>query len=77
MHTSESTITLVPKPDRREQLLQQIQEEWSRSPQLRLSPLDIQNRWGLEPSTCFDLLTVLMDQRVIARSDDGMYFVAS
>ena len=73
MNSSELTIVLVPKPDRRETLLAEMREEWSRIPQLRLTAREIQDRWDLEPSTCFDLLDVLVDLRVIARADDGTY----
>jgi hypothetical protein len=73
MNSSESPIVLVRKPDLRENLLQQMREEWSRSPQLRLTPRQIQDRWHLEPSTCSDLLTVLVDLRVIERGPDGTY----
>lgn len=77
MNTSEAMIALVPKPDRRETLLQQMREEWSRTPQLRLSPAEIETRWMLESSTCSDLLNVLVDLKVLARSDDGTYHVAA
>lgn len=77
MHTSESMIVLVPKPDRRESLLQQMSDEWSKSPQLRLSPTEVQHRWQLESSTCSELLNVLVDLKVITRSEDGTYHAAA
>jgi hypothetical protein len=77
MNSSEPAISLVPKPDLRESLLQQMREEWSRSPQLRLTPGEIQDRWQLEPSTCSQLLNVLVDLRVIARGEDGTYSAAA
>jgi hypothetical protein len=73
MNPSESTILLVPKPDLRESVLQQMRDAWSRTPQLRLTPVEIQQRWHLEPSTCFELLNVLIDLQVITRSEDGSY----
>jgi hypothetical protein len=77
MTIPESQIVLVPKPDLREDLLQQMSEEWSRSPQLRLTTVEVQIRWQLEPSTCLELLGVLLDLRVISRSEDGTYSAAA
>jgi hypothetical protein len=77
MNSSESRIVLVPKPDLREHLLEQMREEWGRSPHLRLTPGEVQDRWQLEPSTCRDLLSVLVDLRVITRDEDGRYSTAA
>jgi hypothetical protein len=77
MNSSESMIVLVPKPDRRESLLQEMSAEWSRTPQLRLSPIEVQHRWQLESSTCSELLNVLVDLKVLTRSEDGTYRTTS
>ena len=75
MNSTESMVVLVPKLDRRESLLQQMSEEWSRSPNLRLSSSEAAHRWQLESSTCSDLLNDLVDLKVLTRSDDGTYRV--
>lgn len=77
MNSTESMVVLVPKPDRRESLLEQMSEEWSKSPNLRLSSSEVARRWQLESSTCSDLLNLLVDLKVIIRSDDGTYHVAA
>jgi hypothetical protein len=79
MDISESmgSILLVPKPDHRGELLRQMSEAWSTSPALRLTRGEIQSRWQLEASTCSLLLSLLVDQKVIARNDDGSYVAAN
>jgi hypothetical protein len=73
MNSLESTISLVPKPDRREDLLTLMTREWSDSPELRLTLADIGQRWQLDSSTCSDLVDVLLDLRVIVRAADGTF----
>jgi len=77
MDTGEPTIVLVPKPDRRESVLQQMSEAWSGIPALRLSPQDVQVRWSLDASTCYQLLDTLVDLKVITRNEDGTYWTAA
>jgi hypothetical protein len=76
MDPSELNVLLVPKLDRREDLLQQIAEEWSRTPQLRLTRRDVERRWQLESSTCSQLLDALVDRRILAQGEDGTFQAA-
>jgi hypothetical protein len=76
MSTSEPTIVLVPKPDRRGSLLQEMSDEWTRTPEMRLSLADAQHRWHLESSTASELLNVLVDLKVLTRADDGTFVAA-
>jgi hypothetical protein len=76
MDPPELNVLLVPKLDRREHLLQQIAEEWSRTPQLRLTRLDVERRWQLESSTCSQLLDALVDRRILAQGEDGTFQAA-
>lgn len=77
MHTGEPTIVLVPKADRRESLLQQMREAWSDQRALMLSPHDVQVKWSLDASTCYQLLDTLVDLEVIRRGEDGTYWTAA
>jgi hypothetical protein len=77
MDTTESTITLVPKADRRVVLLEEMQEAWSRAPDLRLSRIDVERRWQLDTSTCSELLELLVDRRILARTEDGCFVAAA
>lgn len=78
MNTSESiaSIVLVPKPDHRGALLREMSEAWTSSPELRLSPIEMQDRWHLDASTCSELVSLLVDLKVIARDADGSYVAA-
>ncbi len=73
MNTGEPTLVLVPKPDRRESLLEQMSEAWARSPSLKLSLDEVQVRWSLDASTCHELLGLLVELNIIMQREDGTY----
>jgi hypothetical protein len=56
-----------------EALLLRIQGEYLEMPGLRLTPPQAQRLWGLDRSECETLMSVLVDARFLARTDDGSY----
>jgi hypothetical protein len=56
-----------------EDLLLRIQGEYLEMPGLRLTPPQAQRLWGLYRSECEMLMSVLVDARFLARTDDGSY----
>jgi hypothetical protein len=66
-------VRLVPKSDRREEILLRMTREWRGSPGLCLGIMDVQARWNLAGDTCAQLLDALVDERVLERRTDGQY----
>jgi hypothetical protein len=66
-------VRLVPKPDRREQVVQHIAQHWPLTPGLRLTAADVALCWQLSPATCEELLETLVRDEVIVRYPDRTY----
>ncbi len=55
------------------ELLNRIQMEYIEMPGLALTSRQAGRLWNLEPSLCEHLLAILVEQRFLARSKEGMY----
>lgn len=55
------------------ELVLQIQDLFLDTPGLRLTPAQVETRFGLDEMTCHALLAALTDARVLARTGDGVY----
>lgn len=67
-------LTTVPVDDR---LMRRVQAEYLEMPGLRLSPAQAQRLWGLDRSTCEQLLRVLADGHFLSRTNDGSFVLAA
>ena len=56
-----------------QELLQRIRREYDEQPNLRLTPMQAQRRWGLDGPTCRAVLIALMDAGLLQRSSDGRF----
>ena len=54
-------------------LLHRVYAEFLEMPGLRLTCEQAQRLWGLDKSTCLELLEFLVDAKFLCRSDRGMY----
>jgi hypothetical protein len=57
----------------REETLRRICGEYLEMPGLRLQCTQAQRLWGLDERTCVELLTFLVEQRFLQRTDNGSY----
>lgn len=57
-----------------EELLQRVRDEYADRPNLRLTPSQAQQVFGLEPAACVAILEVLMTENFLTRTNEG-YFV--
>jgi hypothetical protein len=62
----------VPVVDRDQ--LTRMQVEYIQMPGLRLTSRQAQRLWNLTPSVCDELLTILVRQGFLAKTDDGIFF---
>ena len=58
---------------KKKQLLDRIQGEFLEMPGLRLRIEQAQRLWGLDRSTCEDLLSALVDAKFLSRRADDAY----
>jgi hypothetical protein len=70
-------VQLVRKHDRREEILERILDEWTRTPGLRVDVAAAQARWDLAADTCLQLLELLCRERVVLRHEDGTFSLAN
>ena len=57
----------------RAQLLRRIKAEYMEMPGLRLTVAQAGRLWGLDPSSCLDVLERLISERFLQRRADGTY----
>jgi hypothetical protein len=55
------------------ELLQRVRAEYEEAPSLRLTPSQAQSLFGLEPSRCAAVLDVLLTERFLSRTQDGLF----
>jgi hypothetical protein len=56
-----------------EDVLQRIQGEYVEMPGLRLTPAQAQRLWGLDRTTCEELLKTLVDGKFLSQTRDGSF----
>ena len=67
-------VNMSPAGDvKTKQLLNRIQGEFLEMPGLRLRIEQAQRLWGLDRSTCEDLLSALVDAKFLSRHADDAY----
>ncbi len=57
-----------------EELLQRVRDEYAERPNLRLTPSQAQQEFGLEPAACVAILEALTTENFLTRTNEG-YFV--
>ena len=58
---------------RMEDVLRRIQGEYAEMPGLRLTPAQAQRLWGLDRTTCEELLNVLVSDNFLSQTRDGSF----
>jgi hypothetical protein len=58
-------------------LVQRIEGEYHEMPGLKLTEVQAQRLWGLDPDTCHIVLVALMQRRFLRRTTNGMYVRAA
>jgi len=54
-------------------VLQRIQGEYAEMPGLRLTPAQAQRLWGLDRTTCEQLLRALVNDKFLSQTQDGSF----
>ena len=54
-------------------LLQRVKAEFAEMPGLRLTQAQACRMWGLDPATCTEMLTRLIDANFLFRTRDGAF----
>lgn len=70
-----ASYRIVPRSDRRPELLSSIAAEFKRVPTLALTVEQARRLWALESGTCVQLLEWLVEEGLLARRHDGRYVV--
>jgi hypothetical protein len=71
--THQRAVFVVPKEDRRGELLRRITAEYLQMPNLQLSLAQAQRLWHLEETTCEALMQRLVDDRFLRCRADGSF----
>lgn len=58
---------------RTEDVLRRIQGEYGEMPGLRLTPAQAQRLWGLDRTTCEELLRRLVKEKFLSQTRDGSF----
>jgi hypothetical protein len=56
-----------------EERLQLVRADYDDSPNLRLTPSQAQQRFGLEPSACVEVLEALQTENFLYRTSEGLF----
>lgn len=77
MTATSETFRLVPTMDTRTGIMSDIAHEWTNVCGGSATSAEVAGRWGLDRSTCEQLLDELVERGVLSRRTDGRYRYAA
>ena len=77
MTATSETFRLVPKMDTRAGIMSDIAHEWTNVCGGAATSTEVAVRWGLDRSTCEQLLDELVERGVLSQRTDGRYRYAA